>query len=131
MPMPVRSWPIIAPCRLTDRVVSMSQVAQEKGLSEPLGRAIYAASRVLNAGAGSPDPSMERIMEPAKHVTAVKWRAYWERGGALKTLQYNHEEWARRRREQSDRPLTEGQRLRRNIRRARRGLISGSQEADL
>lgn len=64
------------------------QQAQAANLSNPEGRALYAVSRMQNAGFSiyrDPGRAIE-VMKNAKPETAQKWLDHWNSGGSIKKL---------------------------------------------
>lgn len=85
-------------------------IARRAGLSCPLGRALYAANRVLNgdwsgcSGAlrGEGDDQFRRTMSlrnmrTIKESTAKRWLAHYQAGGSLKALCYTQDQWLAKR----------------------------------
>lgn len=109
---------------LTPRLTEYVERATKDGLENPLGRAVYAANRMLNTHRHPPD----EIMRRCRPQTAETWRAHWERGGCLRTLKRTVDEERAYQEKNRDRNLTDGQKLRRVIRRIRRKVSRGEME---
>lgn len=128
---------------LPERIRTWAALAEEAGLSEPLGRAITAHARIVNAGwrvTGGPSSwaMTNRMREASGHdilvpfmgrmheATARRWREHWERGGSLRTLSRSAEQQQDFAFKRSIALLDEGERLRRVIKRVRRKLRTGA-----
>lgn len=106
--------------------------AKKIGLPHPLGRAFYAESRRLNAS----EWDYEAVIRRCKSETAERWEKHFDAGGSVKSLSYSDEAWKQKSIEQRERyrkrreeRMSEADRLRLQIRRARRAPKEGIREA--
>lgn len=105
---------------MPERVQAFVALAFKDGLENPLGRALYAYNRKLNAC--HKDPLL--VMRAAKSLTATRWLQHWQAGGSLYALSRTVEQQAAfshaRRERTIEWKLSEADKLRRKIRQARR-----------
>lgn len=106
---------------LPQSVERFKTLAEQEGLTNPLGRALHCANRRLNTWPKLKTPA--HVMRSCRPTTAQRWLDHWMAGGSLHGLCYASNDaylWSRAQRQ----GLSEGANLRRAIKRVRRTVRS-------
>ena len=86
------------------------KLAQDLGLENPEGRALYACNRQQCGGAKwayGTLYSLKETMVRCKPETATRWLAHFRKGGSIRSLQHTRESWNAKQRQDRAQPWPE------------------------